>query len=99
MKTTQDPHRQAAVIEISEMLGLKHRKLTTTEEANLLGMFYSVPPEHRGDCDEIVKALEPSLMNLKALDRAETRTTASQSEELRQLLREIAAKATALAGD
>lgn len=97
MKAPFDIHRQKALIDIREMLGLEATTLTRDTQENLLELYYSVPHEHRRDAQILSGVLRPALATLQAFDRAETRKTVAESPALQELLRTISTRAANLA--
>lgn len=99
MKAALDHHRQVALAEVLDMLGVKPGRLNREIEGALLAVFYSFPADRRDDPDAIEVVLNLMLRMVTGLDRAATRATVSQSEELRQLLCTVTNKIGDLLGD
>lgn len=92
-------HRQVALAEILDMLGIKTSRLNREIEEALLGVFYSLPASRRSDADAIEAVLNLVLKMVSGLDRAETRATVGQAGGLQELLRTTTNKIGDLLGD
>ncbi|EKD97970.1 MAG: hypothetical protein ACD_23C00648G0002 [uncultured bacterium] len=86
---TLAPVQQAALPAILNILGLANAKLKQTELKSLCNIYNSVPYDHRTDSQILASNLELAQLGIRALSRAETMKTISESPALQKMVQEL----------